>query len=569
MRTLLLLTFTTTGLLAQTPNVLFVIGDDIGVDSVGSYGHPNAAPTPNLDALAAQGVRFTNAHVCPACSPTRAALLTGRHGFRTGIGAPVAGQADGLAASEVVLPEILPANVTSALIGKWHLGADLGANTPTAEGFDVFTGILGGTVPSYYRWPRVRNGNTRLQTTYVTTALVDEAIAFIGGTTAPWFLMLSFNAPHDPYEAPPAGLHSQNLTGLDPQITPIPFYHAMIEAMDAEFGRLLANIPPATLANTTILFLGDNGTARPVTQAPFDPQRSKGSVYQGGVRVPLLAAGHGVAGGGRVEPGLVSAVDFFHTVAALQGVDARAAVPATVPLDGVDFGTLLAGGGQPGVRPTVYSQAFTGTAPMTDNGDAEVVRDERFELLRFQTRNGVREELYDLLNDPWEATDLLQQPLTATAENAYRTLSRELAALRGIPVAIPFGDGCSGAGLTPDLIAIAGAEVGGTFVGRVTGLTPTVTATFGTLGFTADQWLGTALPWDLTGVGMTNCALLVEPVLTRLLPQMPQRATWNVALPNDPGLIGFALYLQAFVAATGSNPAGALATSGLEVLIGN
>lgn len=555
---------------AQTPNVLLLIADDVGVDGIGCYGYPNAAPTPHIDALAAQGVKFDNAHVCPACSPTRATLMTGRYGFRTGIGRPIGGQgAEGLPASEVILPEILPANITTALIGKWHLGSNLGPLTPTAEGFDVFTGMLQGSVPSYYQWTKVQNGLAGPETNYTTTELVDDALLLIGSTTTPWFLVMSFNAAHSPFEAPPAALHTQNLGGLNPTITPTPFYKAMVEAMDTEIGRLLAGIPAATLANTTVFFLGDNGTANQVVEPPFDPQRSKGTVYQGGVRVPFIATGHGVSGTPRTEAGLVHSVDLFHTIAALQGVDARAAVPASVPLDGVDFTSLLAAGGQPGVRATVFSEEFAGSAPMSSNGDSEVIRNDRFELLRFRAQNTVREEMYDLQSDPWETTDLLLQPLSAAATDAYRDLWRALAGLRGLPVAVPFGAGCSGGGHSPVLRAINDPAIGTTFNMRVTGLSASVTAVFGTIGFDDDDWLGTPLPWDLTAVGMTGCSLLVDPLFTRLLPQTTMAAPWNEALPNDPSYIGLEFYVQAFVGLPGANAGGALATRALLVIVGS
>ncbi|MBL8755102.1 MAG: sulfatase-like hydrolase/transferase, partial [Planctomycetes bacterium] len=282
--------FLATAAIAQTQNVMLVVADDVGVDSVACYGlGSNPPPTPTIDGLAAAGVRFTNAQACPLCSPTRASLLTGRHGFRTGIGRALANNDAGLAATETLLPEVLaPAGIHTALIGKWHLGDDLGAATPTAEGFGLFTGALQGALNNYFNWPKVENGTTSLSTTYATTDCVDEALAFVGSTSQPWFLMLAFHAGHTPLHAPPAGLHTQNLTGLDPQTTPVPFYKAMVEAMDTELGRLLATMPPAVRANTNIVFLGDNGTASQVVQAPFDPQRSKGTVYQGGVKVPLI-----------------------------------------------------------------------------------------------------------------------------------------------------------------------------------------------------------------------------------------------------------------------------------------
>ncbi|MEC7584258.1 MAG: sulfatase-like hydrolase/transferase [Planctomycetota bacterium] len=556
---------------AQTPgNVLLIVADDVGVDGIGCYGHPNAAPTPVIDGLAAQGVRFTSAHVCPTCSPTRASFLTGRHGFRTGVGQAIGGVGpEGLPASEVILPEILsPANITSALIGKWHLGTSQGVLTPTFMGFDVFTGALQGSMSSFYQWMKIENGQTTPTTTYATTDVVNESLEFIQATSTPWFLIASFNAAHSPYEAPPSHLHTQNLTGLNPQTTPIPFYKAMIEAMDTEIGRLLASMPAATLANTTVLFLGDNGTASQVVEAPFDPQRSKGTIYQGGVRVPMIASGRDVGDPGRVEPSLVHAVDFFHTIAGLQGVDARAAVPANVELDGVDFGALLQSAGQPPVREYLYSQRFSGTTAMSSPGDAELMRDDRYELLRFQQQGSAREELYDLVLDPWETNDLLLQPLSADAEAAYADLRNAVARLRGYAIANPFGSGCSGGGVEPVLRALGEPVIGSLFRMRVTGLTSAVSATFGSIGFDNESWLGTALPLDLTSLGMTGCDLLLAPVSTRLLPQTTAAALWNESVPNDPSLLGLGLYLQAFVSASGANSANALATRGLEVVVG-
>jgi len=551
-------------------NVLLIIADDVGVDGIGCYGYPNAAPTPVIDELAQQGVRFTAAHACPTCSPTRASLLTGRHGFRTGIGQPIGAPGTReLPASEVILPEILsPANVTSALIGKWHLGTSQGPSTPTAAGFDVFTGALQGSMSSYYQWIKIENGQAAPSTTYATTDVVDESLEFIAATSTPWLLSAAFNAAHAPYEAPPSGLHSQNLSGLDPQATPIPFYKAMIEAMDSEIGRLLTGMSVTIRANTTVIFIGDNGTASEVVEPPFDPMRSKSTVYQGGVRVPLIVSGVGVGEPARTEPGLVHAVDLFHTIGELHGVDARVAVPASVPLDGVSFTSLLQAAGQPAVRQHAYSQKFSGATAMSAPGDSEVIRDDRHELLRFQLQNGVREELYDLAADPWETTDLLLQPLTTQAETAYRDLRNELARLRGFAVASPFGSGCTGGGVSPVLRALSDPEIGTLFRLRVTGLTGAASATFGSIGFDDELWLGTPLPWDLSPLGMTGCDLLVAPASTRLLAQTSTAAAWNEALPNDSSLLGLGLYLQAFVSVTGANPAGALATRALEVVVG-
>ncbi|MCU0864653.1 MAG: sulfatase-like hydrolase/transferase [Planctomycetes bacterium] len=563
-------------LAAQTPaNTLLIVADDVGIDGIGCYAAGAAPPpTPTIDALAARGVRFTQAIVCPTCSPTRASLLTGRHGFRTGIGMALGNNAPGLAGTETLLPELLgPAGVRTGLVGKWHLGTDLGAATPVAEGFAVFTGALGGALPSYFQWPKVENGTTSMSIAYATTDTVDEALQFVQQSGAqPWFLMLSFHAGHSPYQAPPAALHTQNLAGLDPNTTPIPFYKAMVQAMDTELGRLLATLPAATLANTNIVFLGDNGTASGVVEAPFDPARSKGTLYQGGVVVPLIAAGPAVLGAPRTEANLVHAVDLFATLAALQGVDARAAVPATTVLDAVSFAPLLTAAGQPAPRPFVYSQEFAGSTAMTVGGDAELIRDSRWTLLRTVRPNlTIREELYDLTVDPGQASNLLLAPLSSAAGAAYTALRRELARVRGYPWATSYGTGCSGASLAPTLAVLAASSptIGSTFVLRVEGLSSAVSATLGAVGLDAASWHGTPLPLDLGAIGMTGCSLLLAPVSTEVLSSTAVTAVLAVPLPNSAAIVGLSLYAQAFPLVAGANPAGVLATNGVEAVIGS
>ncbi len=559
--------------LAQaTNNVLLVIADDVGVDGIGCYGLGAAPPpTPNIDALAQRGVRFTNAIACPTCSPTRASILTGRHGFRTGVGLALGATDPGLSPTEVLLPEILaPAGITTALFGKWHLGVDQGPLTPTAEGFGTFTGGLQGAVNNYYLWPKVENGTTALSPIYSTTDIVDEALTFLANTTTPWFVVVSFHAAHSPFHEPPANLHTQNLAGLDPSVTPIPFFKAMIEAMDTEIGRLFAGIAPATMVHTNVVLLGDNGTTGVVVEPPFLPGHGKGTVYEGGVRVPLIVAGPAVGGLPRIEPNLVHAVDLFSTMAAMQGVNARAAVPASVPLDGVDSSPLLAAAAQAPVRRFAYSQEFSGSTAMGAAGDEEMVRNGQFTLLRFRLANGsTREELYDLTSDPWETNDLLLQPLTVAAGEAHDSLWRELAKLRGYAWTNAYGAGCSGGGLSPTLQSLTSPTIGATFMLRVQGLNASVLLTIGALGFQNETWNGVPLPVDLTPAGFTNCSLWLDPVLTAVLTQLVNAAPWPVALPNDPSIVGAALFAQAFPLVPNANPAGVIATGAIEAIVGS
>lgn len=551
--------------IAQTPNTLLIIADDFGVDAHGLYGlATNPAPTPNIDALANTGVRFENAYACPSCSPTRACLLTGRYGFRTGVGTPVAQGQGGLDAAETLLPELLAtAGITSGLFGKWHLGTDQGANTPTAEGFSVFTGTLGGAVQNYFQWPKVQNGATSQSTAYVTTDTIDESLAFINQQTGPWFAQLNLHAPHTPFHAPPANLHTQNLTGLDPAVDTVAFFKAMVESMDTEIGRLLASIPATTLANTNIVFVGDNGTTNAAVEPPFNPMRSKGTVYQNGVRVPLIIAGPSIAGAPRVEPALAHVVDLFATLAAMQGVASSAE-------HSIDLTPHLQVSGQNPVRELVFSEQFAGATSMAAAGDEEVILDGQFTLLRFVRPNGtVREELYDLSSDPLQTSNLLPQPLSTVADSAYRNLSRELAILRGFAWQQTFGAGCSGAGLSPTLDATTPPLLGANFSLQVSGLSTAVLATVGAIGFSNSFWDGIALPLDLTVSGFTGCTLYIAPQLTTIATAATTSAAWSVALPNNPALPGQALYAQAFPLRIGANPAGFLSTNAIEAIVGN
>jgi arylsulfatase B len=563
---------------AQVPNVLLVVADDLGVDYVGCYGlGSDPALTPYIDAFAATGVRFLNAQACPLCSPSRASMLTGRHGFRTGVGAPVGGSTAGLASSEIILPEVLATGgIQTALFGKWHLGEDLDWQTPTDAGFGTFVGSLGGSLaPGYFNWQKVDGGPATACTTYATTDTVDEALAFIATAPEPWFVMVSFNAGHTPFHVPPSSLlsaaTSAGLTAASPDIDK---FKAMIEAMDKEFDRLLTSIPAATFANTNVVFMGDNGTLDSVVQPPFLSAQNKGTVYQGGIRVPLIVAGPAVGGAPRTEPNLVHVVDLFATIAAMQGVSIAAAVPASVKLDALDVSSLLAAPLQPPVRRYSYSQRFAGSTAMAASGDSEMIRSAQYSLLRFQdgtTAATVSEKMFDLFADPYEEIDLLASPLTASARTAYDNLRRELALLRGYGWSRPYGANCAHCGVAPLLTQAAASSlrIGTTWSLQVEGLTPSVLATVGGIGFQNVTWNGLALPVDLTVVGASGCWLSIDPVVTMLLSASGSTASLPIVLPNEPTLVGQQLYAQAFPLLIGCVATGLISTNAMEAVLGN
>lgn len=365
----------TLSLASSTPttehgNVLVLVADDLGVEQLACYGYGQpTAPTPHLDQMAASGVRFLDAWSQPVCTPTRATLQTGRYGFRTGLGEVIHpdGNGVGLALSEVTLPEMLDLGTggayAHAMIGKWHLGtpATGGALAPNLAGYGHFAGSLEGQIERYDRWWRVVDGVGAYHFKYATSTNVDDALVWIYAQQRPWLCVVSFQAPHAPFHRPPASLHTQNLPpGVPPDSCtapgpdPLPFYHAAVEAMDTEIGRLLASLPSGEREHTTVLFVGDNGTPDCIVRAPFSS--SKGSLYEGGVHVPLIVSGLGVTAPG-VSPALVNTSDLFATVADLAGVDLAATLPG-VQLDSVSFAPCLT---DPGARPRdwIYAESFT------------------------------------------------------------------------------------------------------------------------------------------------------------------------------------------------------------------
>lgn len=405
----------------RPPNIVLVFADDFGVDLVGAYGEGVAPPcTPNIDELAAEGMLFRNAWANPVCSPTRAALLTGRYGFRTGIGAVVTPGQPGLLLAEVTIPEVLT-GYTSTLTGKWHLAGNLGNLHPNESGFAHFAGTIRGAVQDYFQWTKVTDGQTSTSTTYATTDTTDEAIAAIQMMPEPWFAFVSYNAPHAPFHAPPATLcpglacAGSWCGNLPANPSTAEYVKAMTEAMDSELGRLLAALD-AVDPDAWVFFMGDNGTARMASEPPFIPSHAKGSMFEGGINVPLIVRGPGVV---NAECGaLVACVDFLATFAELAGVPA----PAT------DSVSMVRCFSDPSAAPrdTVYAERFSpnfATLPFPEHDRA--IRDGRYKLIR---STSAADRFYDLLFDPFETANLLPS-LTTQEQQAHDALVAELIAL--------------------------------------------------------------------------------------------------------------------------------------------
>jgi arylsulfatase A-like enzyme len=196
----------------EAPNILLIIADDMGLDALKCYEFgSNQAAMPNIEALCATGMVFENASAAPTCSPTRVPMMTGRYGFRTGVGTAIPRDGGtGLSADEVSLfDELNETDHATAVIGKWHLaGSVAGLDHPADLGVKDYYGIYSGAVPDFFAWNGVENGKAIKVEGYTTTVLTDRSVDWVGKQQSPWFLWLAYNAPHTPFHVPPADLHS-------------------------------------------------------------------------------------------------------------------------------------------------------------------------------------------------------------------------------------------------------------------------------------------------------------------------------------------------------------------------
>ncbi len=353
-------------------NVLVIILDDVGAVSMGAYvdywaGKPKAtggtwepertAQTPTVDGICAAGLRFTEAWSHPTCSPTRAAILTGRQPFRTGVGEPCGKGSNEILPDEPTLPRVIAEQLPDyglGSVGKWHLGTgdDKGGDeAPNTMGWQYFAGILSGGA-DYFTWERTVNGQTDEAEGYITSQITDDAIAFLAGLEGeqPWLLWVAYTAAHTPIHLPPAELHSYDELPeeLDETRT-LDYFEAMVEAMDTEIARLLASLPDddgdGLPDDTLLILLGDNGglnsSSTTTLPAPFDKARAKGSVYEHGVRVALCIAGAGVTEPSRDVEALVSVVDLYDTILEAVGLDPAAVLETPVLRDSVTLTPYL------------------------------------------------------------------------------------------------------------------------------------------------------------------------------------------------------------------------------------
>jgi arylsulfatase A-like enzyme len=417
------------GAAAERPNILYVVADDLGWKDVGFHG--SDIRTPTLDRLASGGVRMEQFYAQPMCTPTRAALMTGRYPFRYGLQTAVilSSHTYGLATDEWLLPQALKeAGYRTAIVGKWHLGHADPRYWPRQRGFDYQYGPLIGEIDYFTHeqhgvldW--YRNNEPVREEGYSTTLLGNEAVKVIEGHDpgSPLYLYLAFNAPHAPYQAPPEYLDRYRSVG-DPSRRA---YAAQITAMDDQIARVLAALErKGMLANTLVVFQSDNGGTRnpmfagegdmsktviPCDNGPY--REGKGSLYEGGTRVVALAswAGHLRAGG--VVSGMIHTVDMYPTLLEVAG----ARPGKGKPLDGISAWASIKDG-----KPSRRTEVVYNVEPFRAGirqGDMKLV---------WRTLLPSAVELYDLAKDPSEKVNVAAQHPEKVA--ALEKRANELAA---------------------------------------------------------------------------------------------------------------------------------------------
>lgn len=395
---------------ALRPNIVYIIADDLGWKDVGFHG--SDIKTPNLDALARTGARLEQFYTQPMCTPTRAALLTGRYPFRYGLQTMVipAAMTYGLSTDEWLLPQALKAGgYTTAIVGKWHLGHADRKFWPTHRGFDYQYGALIGEIDYYTHsaggqtdW--FRNGKLLKEPGYATTLLGEDAVRYVDRQDArkPFFLYLAFTAPHAPFQVP------QKYSDMYPNIGDPNrrAYAGMITAMDEQIGNVVQALQRRGLReNTIIIFHSDNGGNHsahlgeadvkgdlPADNGPY--RGGKGDLYEGGTRVASL-----INWPGKIKPGttidqMMHVVDYYPTLVKLAGGNMAKAKP----LDGFDLWPTLSRGEPSPRTEIVYNvEMFRGA-----------VRQNDWKLF-WRAALPEKLELYNLADDPGEKTDLAAQ----------------------------------------------------------------------------------------------------------------------------------------------------------------
>jgi arylsulfatase A-like enzyme len=390
------------------PNIVFIMADDLGYADVGCYGRPDLK-TPNIDRIAASGVRFLQGYANSAvCSATRTALITGRYQYRLPIGLeePLGGNRVGLPPEQPTLPALLKkAGYGTTLIGKWHLG-QLPNFGPLKSGYDHFYGFRGGGI-DYYRHTPGPGPNEDLwdddlqvhQVGYATDLFGNHAVDAVNGyakSQQPFFLSLHFNAPHWPWEAPGDEAESERLRAQNRGLGSYDAgsqktYQRMIEAMDAQIGRVLKALDDRRLTdNTIVVFTSDNGGERFAMTWPFTGRKTE--LLEGGLRIPSIVSWPARIPQGRTSDQVSITMDWMPTLLAAAGT----APDPSSPSDGINLLPQLTTNAAPVIR-TLYWRYKANAQRAIRDGDMKFLKilDNTF--------------LFNVVEDPMERANLKER----------------------------------------------------------------------------------------------------------------------------------------------------------------
>jgi arylsulfatase A len=414
-----------TGAERKQPNVILVMTDDQGWGDVRSHGN-DKIDTPVMDKLAADGARFERFFVSPVCAPTRASLLTGRYHLRTGTHGVTRGY-ENMRSEEVTIAEALKkAGYATGCFGKWHNGAHWPYH-PNGQGFDEFLGFCCGHWNNYFDTALERNGRPVTTKGYITDVLTDAAIQFIEkNKDRPFFCYVPYNAPHSPFQVPDRYFDKYKKRGLDDKLACI---YGMCENIDDNLARILKRLDELKLSdNTIVLFLTDNGPNS--DRYNGDMRGRKGSVHEGGVRVPLFIRWPGHIKRGTNVTQIAAHIDIFATIIELCG----AAMPKTLPQDGVSLVPLLKG------ETASWSDRMIFTFRSPRGGTSNVPGSVRTQCWRaVKGRN--RWELYDMISDPSQKKNVVKKyPKIAKKLNAaFEAAAADVTKAGFDPLAIHIG----------------------------------------------------------------------------------------------------------------------------------
>lgn len=393
---------------AKRPNIVVIVADDLGFGDLSSFGASDLR-TPHIDRIAEQGMRFNHFYAnCPVCSPTRAALFTGRYPDLVGVPGVIRTAANNswgyLSPQAVLLPQVLKeAGYATALMGKWHLGLEE-PNLPNRRGFDLFHGFLGDMMEDYYTHRRVGQNYMRLNDQVIdprghaTDLFTDWACEYIAQQAGkgPFFLYLAYNAPHDPIQPPQEYL--DRVKQRSPQ-TPDRRARlvALIEHLDAGVGKVMEALAKAgTADDTLVFFVSDNGGNLNMGATNGQHRAGKATVYEGGLRVPAMARwpGH-IKAGSRCDR-VALTMDIMPTAVAAAGAS------VTHEIDGRSILPEMLGQERTWkARDLFFREREGGTMK---GGTIEAMRRGDWKLVR--SRPGAPWELYNLADDPMESKNL-------------------------------------------------------------------------------------------------------------------------------------------------------------------